>query len=352
MSQLDIEMPTPRSRWRIVLTVGAFIALVILIYALRHQIAEVISDLFRIHALILLLIIPLKFINFDAYARLYRNLFEILGHGLAYRNLYKVALELNFVNTILPSGGISGVSYFTVRMRGEGVSAAQATVAQVIKFLLLFVSFQPLLVIGVFMLAAQGRANNLVIMVATSLITLLIVGTLLGIYIIESRARISTFLTALTRLINKTIQLFKWRQPETINIQNAQRVFNELHDSYVVIRGNLRQLKWPLLHTTVANLTEMATLYAIYLAFGSIVNFGAVILAYAVANFAGLISILPAGVGIYEGLMTAVLAATGIPPHLSIPVTIMFRILVMALVLPPGYYFYQKAVKAGFKYRR
>jgi uncharacterized membrane protein YbhN (UPF0104 family) len=47
------------------------------------------------------------------------------------------------------------------------------------------------------------------------------------------------------------------------------------------------------------------------------VNPGAIILAYAVANFAGLISILPAGVGIYEALMSAVLAATGIPAGVS-----------------------------------
>lgn len=100
---------------------------------------------------------------------------------------------------------------------------------------------------------------------------------------------------------------------------------------------------------TAANLTEIASLYVVYLAFGEPVNFGAVILAYAVANFAGLISVLPAGIGIYEGLMTAVLAATGIPPSLSIPVTIMFRMLTIFVLLPPGYYFYQKAVKQGFK---
>jgi len=66
-----------------------------------------------------------------------------------------------------------------------------------------------------------------------------------------------------------------------------------------------------------------------------------------VANFSGLISVLPAGIGIYEGLMTAVLVATGIPAELSIPVTIMYRVLNMTLQLTPGYYFYQKAVKQG-----
>lgn len=337
------------SRWRLILTIGAFAALIFLIYGLRHQIAEVIADLGKVNALALLLIIPLKFINLDAYARLYRNLFAILGDRVAYRNLLKISLELNFVNSILPSGGVSGVSYFSIRMRREGVSASKATLAQVMKFLLLFVSFQPLLVVGVLLLAARGHANNLVIMVTTSLITLLVVGTLLGIYVIESRSRINNFLTFVTKLLNRIIHFFRPRYPETINIIGAQKAFIELHEDYKIFKKNLRDLRWPFFHTMIANLTEIGTLYVIYIAFGELVNFGAVILAYAVANFAGLISVLPAGIGIYEGLMTAVLAATGIPPKLSIPVTIMFRVLTMFIQLPPGYYFYQKAVKQGFK---
>ncbi len=68
------------------------------------------------------------------------------------------------------------------------------------------------------------------------------------------------------------------------------------------------------------------------------------IIAYAIANFAGLISIAPGGVGIYEGIMTAVLASAGVAAGVSIPVTIMYRILNMAIQLPPGYYFYHKTV--------
>lgn len=346
---MDIDILPKKSRWRLILTIGAFVALAILIYSLRHQIADVIRDLGKVNALVLLLIIPLKLINYDAYTRLYRSLFRTLGNNVGYWPLFKITNELSFVNYILPSGGVSGVSYFSLRMRKEGVSAAKATLAQVMKFFLLFISFQPLLIIGVLLLAARGHVNDLVIMVATSLITLLVVGTLVGVYIIGSRSRINSFLTFMTRLINKIIQIVRRRNPETINVQKAQKTFIELHEDYQIFKNNLGDLKRPFLHTMVANLTEIATLYVIYIAFSEFVNFGAVILAYAVANFAGIISVLPAGIGIYEGLMTAVLAATGIPPKLSLPVTIMFRILTMFIQLPPGYYFYQKAVKQGFK---
>lgn len=334
-----------QSRWRTYLTVATFIALFILIYSLREQIFEVVRNLGKVNVFALLLIIPFTLLNYDAYARMYKHLFGILGDKVNYRAMFRLSLELRFVNYVLPSGGVSGISYFGIRMRDEGVSATKGTLAQVMKFFLIFISFQPLLILGLLFLAARDHASNLVIAVATALITSLVIGTLLGIYIIESKSRINGFLKFVSRALNRVINLFRRGHPETIKIHGVEKAVNDLHENYQILKGNIPKLKWPLFFAFVANSTEIASLYAIYVAFGEFVNIGAVILAYAVANFAGLISVLPAGIGIYEGLMTAVLVATGIPAKLSIPVTIMFRIVSMFIQLIPGYYYYQRAIR-------
>jgi uncharacterized protein (TIRG00374 family) len=335
-----------RSKWRLALTLITFVALGVLIYGVRKDIGGVIENLGKVNTLALLLIIPIELLNYDAYSRMYVGLFKILGQRVRYKDMFKINLELNFVNHILPSGGISGISYFTVRMRAYGVSGPKSTLSQLMKLLLLYVSFQPLLVIGIILLAARGHVNNLIMVVASSLITLLVVGTFGFIYMIESRTRINSFLTAVTRILNKFLGVFR-RNSETINIAGAQSAFNELHENYKLLKENWRQLKMPFLYMMVANATEIAAVYIVYMAFGRLVNVGAVILAYAVANFAGLISVLPAGIGIYEGLMTAVLVATGIPAGLSIPVTVMYRVINMGIQLIPGYYLYQKALRQG-----
>jgi uncharacterized protein (TIRG00374 family) len=344
---MDQQVSTPqRSRFRLYLTAATFIALGLLIYGVRKDIGSVIENLGKVNVLALLVIIPLEALNYDVYARFYVRLFKILGKNVRYRDMYKLNLELNFVNHVLPSGGVSGISYFAVRMRAYGVSGPKSTLSQIIKLLILFVSFQPLLIIGVFLLALRGHASNLVILVASSLITLLVVGTFAFIYMIESKSRINSFLTTLTKILNKVLGFFR-RKQETINIAGAQEAFGELHDNYQLLKDNWRDLKIPFLYLMIANITEVAAIYMVYVAFGQLVNVGAVILAYAIANFAGLISVLPAGIGIYEALMTGVLAATGIPAGLSIPVTIMYRVINMAIQLIPGYYFYQKAVRGG-----
>jgi uncharacterized protein (TIRG00374 family) len=334
-------------RFKQILTLITVVALVGMAYALRHQISETISNLGNVNTWALLLMIPLEVLNYHAQAKLYHGIFAVLKHDLQYKFLYRLSLELNFVNNLFPSGGVSGFSYFGIRMRSQGVSAAKATLGQLMKMILVYIAFQALLFFGVFLLAIDGRASGLLILVAGSLVTLLFVGTFGLVFIIGSKRRINSFFTFVTKLVNRIIHIVRPKHPETINIARAEEVFAELHDNYMVVKRHLHLLREPLVYGLLANLTEVAVIYSVYLAFGHVVNPGVVIIAYAVANFAGLVSVLPGGVGIYEALMTAVLAAGGISPAISLPVTVMYRVLNMLLQLPPGYILYQRALQRG-----
>jgi uncharacterized protein (TIRG00374 family) len=337
-----------RRHWKLLLNIATLAALVLLIFLLRDQIVETFRNLQHINAWALLLLIPVQLINYDAQTRLYRRLFAIVGNKLSYKALYKTSLELNFVNHVFPSGGVSGISYFTLRLRdGKKISSGKATLVHVMKIALYFLAFEVILIFGVLCLAAMGQVNGLVILVAGSLSTLLFVGTGLFVYIIGSQQRINSFFVGMTRALNRLIRVVRPSYPETININRARSAFNDFHENYKAIKDNYRQLKMPFLYALIADATEIGSVYVVYIAFGEWVNIGAVILAYGIANFAGLVSVLPGGVGVYEVLMTTVLAAAGVPPSLSLPVTVMYRVLNSLIQLPPGYYLYHKAVTQG-----
>ncbi len=330
--------------WKVAVNVLTLAALVLLVVFSWNQLAQTFHNLFRVHAWALLLIIPVEYLNYDAQARLYKGLFEITGNKLEYWPLFKSSLELNFVNSVFPSGGVTGISYFGMRMRGADITGAKATVVQLLKLALLFLSFEVLIVLGIFFLAVEGHMNSIILLVAGSLTTLLVVGTAGFAFIIGSRQRISSFFTWCTVQLNKLIHLVRPQHHETINIERARAIFDDLHDNYMLVRKDWRALKWPFVQAFLANFWEVVAVYIVYIAFGHLVNFGAVIIAYAVANFAGLVSILPGGIGVYEGLMTLVLAASGIPSAVGLPVTVMYRIVNMLVQLPPGYYLYHVAL--------
>jgi len=339
-----------QQRWKIILNIITFGALLGFIYALRQQIFDTISSINDVNYWALLLIPFTVAVNYHAQTKLYQSFFHILGTRIPYKYMLRTAVELNFVNTVFPSGGLSGFSYISLRLRNRGIRTGQATVVQMMRFIMIFISFQIVLFVGLIALAIEGKANTLMILVAGSLATLLVVLTLLIGFVIGSQKRIDIFFTFITRAVNRLIHLIKSNQPETINVARAREVFNDLHNNYMQIKSNYSQLKTPLKYSLLTNLAEVGSIYLVYIAFGELVNPGAVIIAYAVANFAGLLSVLPGGIGIYEALMTAVLAAAGVPPRLSLPVTVMYRVISMVTQLIPGYILYQKAIhESGVK---
>ena len=333
-------------RWKLALTIVTMLALGLLAYAVRQQLADTLANLSSVNIFAVLLIIPLEMLNHLSQGKLYQGLFRVLGERFRTRSMMRLSLELNLVNSVFPSGGVSGFSYLSLRLKSEKISTAQATLVQLMRFILIFVAVQILLFLGLLSLAIGGQANDLILLVAGSLATLLFVGTFALAFIVGSKTRIDKFFTSITRLLNRLIHIFRRKNPETINIETARKTFYELHENYMHIRRNLQVLRKPLMYALLASMTEIAAIYVVYIAFGKLVNPGAIILAYAVANFAGLVSILPGGIGIYEALMTAVLAAGGVPAALSLPVTLMYRVVNMSAQLPPGYYFYQKNLHA------
>lgn len=336
-----------KRNWKLLLNIVTFVALALVVYASRHQLAETLGNLTKVNYWVLLLMLPLEVLGYHAQARMYQSLFGSAGSSLRYKTLMKVSLELNFVNHVFPSGGVSGISYFGLRLKGLGVRGSQATVVQSMRLILQFLSFEVLLFIGMFALALHGKASNFVIFIGTILAISVLVATAVFMYIIGSNSRIDAFLTWVTKVFNRIIHLIRPRHPETISIAKAKEAFGDFHATYVKLRAKSSELKGPFWWAFVYNLTEVLVIYVVYVAFGEWVNIGAIILAFAIANFAGLISVVPGGYGIYEGLMTAVLAVAGIPPALSLPVTVMYRVLNTLLQVPPGYVLYHRAVRRG-----
>lgn len=334
-------------KFRLFLTIFTFAALGFLIYGVRHQIGQTLDNLGKVNTLALLLIIPFQVLNYHCYTQLYRRMFRILDVKLPYFTMYKVALEINFVNNIFPSGGLSTFSYFGSRMRQYNIPATKSTLIQLMRFVVVFISFQALLFGGLFLLALNGKANNIMMLITGSIATTLLFLTLTAAFVLGNERRLHRVMISLSKLANRTISVFRPNKPEAINLEHVKEIFSQLHENYRVLLKNYKFLKAPLIYGLFANLTEVLTIYTVYIAFDAWVNPGAVVIGYAIANFAGLIAFhLPGGVGVYEGLMTGVMAAAGVPAGITLPATVMYRILAQSLQLPIGGYFYNRFIRS------
>lgn len=329
--------------WLNVITIAALIGLVIIA---RRQIVEVFRNFDELNGAALILMIPLQLFNYYSISRFYKDFFATQGEHFKTKTLYPVALEMNFVNNVFPSGGVSGFSYLSRRLKRYGISTAKSSLAQFLRFSLTFVSFLLLLFLGMVVLAFGHQTSPLTILISSSIASLTLFGVLISVFIISDERRVKAFTVFLPRALNKVIRFFrKNKNHEAISIEKVESTMADLHQDYKILSRDWRQLKKPLVWALLINITELSTIYVVYIAFGSLINPGALIIAYAVANFAGLLAVLPGGVGIYEGLMTAVLASAGVAKALALSATVVYRVLNMMMFLPVGYIFYNRALK-------
>lgn len=327
------------------LNIFTFAALGLLIYFTRAQIAEAFNTFTRLNLLWLLLVIPLQLLNHYSVAKFYQNYLKTLGESIKTSELFKVSLEMNFVNNVFPSGGVSGFGYLGVRLRKLGVRGSKSALLQTSRHFLTFLSFILYLLLALLLLSVFGSASRFIILIASSLSSMIVFGSMVLVYIISNESRIKHFTAALPNLVNTVIGFFHRKNKRPIDVKKIESLFGELHNDYKHVRKNWRDLRYPFLWTMLMNFTEILTIFVVYLSFSELVNPGAIIISYAVANIAGLVSILPGGVGIYEGLMTAVMASAGVNKALALSGTVVYRVFNMGIFLPIGYIFYHRALQ-------
>lgn len=321
-----------------------FCALGLVIFFAWHDITLAFQNIANLNVWVLLLIVPAQLFAFYSLGKVFYHFFRATGVNLTMRELWAPMIELNFVNHVFPSGGASGFSYLTLRLKPYGVSTAKSTLAQLARFVSTFLAFIVMMFVALFILAVQGDVSPLVILAVTSIAFLVLFSTAILAYVVGTERRIDAFTKKMTIWLNKCINIFRRKHPETIKLTRVRKMFMELHEDYLFVRGNLKGM-WPVMRWAVlTNLAEASLLYIAFLAHGTWVNPGAVIIALVVANLVGLIAILPGGVGLYEPLMTAVLISGGIPAVLALSATLVYRVISLLTSLITGYVLYHRAL--------
>jgi len=331
-------------KFKLWLNVITFAALGLVVFLAWSDVAHAFQKMLTLNIWILLLIVPAQLFAYFSLAKVFLYFFKAIDVKLTVRQLFAPMLELNFVNHVFPSGGASGFSYLTMRLKPYGVSTAKSTLGQLARFVSTFIAYVVLMFVALFVLALQGNVNPLVVLAVSSIAFTILFSTSVLMFVISEKSRIDRFTTRMAMWVNKVIHIFRPKHPETISLRGVRKMFLELHEDYVQVRGNLKGLipvmRWALL----TNLAEVSLLYIAFLAHGAWVNPGAVLIALVVANLVGLIAILPGGVGLYEPLMTAVLISGGIPGALALSATLVYRVISLLVSLLTGYFLYHRAL--------
>jgi uncharacterized protein (TIRG00374 family) len=228
---------------------------------------------------------------------------KLIGHISRFEQT-RIALELNLVNHVFPSGGVSGISYTTWRLHKLGVSSAKSTFAQMIRYVAGFVSLMILLIIAVVVLAIDGEVNRYI--VAWSFVLVLVVMMLVValFYMFSSEARMDRVARQIARLIQRVMRAITLgRKPQLVSEQSVVRFFAEMHRDFDELMEDKKLLVRPLIWGAVYALFDIAMFMVAFWSLGESVNPAILLVGYGVAGLASLVAFTPGGAGVYELIM-------------------------------------------------
>lgn len=257
----------------------------------------------------------------------------------------RMALEMNFVNHVLPSGGVSGISYMNWRLKPYGVSAGRATASQMVRFAAQFGSYVVLLLGAVVWITLDGEMNRWVILLSTSIVLVMLVGTVLVGSLVSSRSRSERFASWLARILRRAVGVITFgRIRLSLEAGPIAAFLIELHDEYLVLRRDHRLLLRPFLWGLAFNLLDVALFVITFWALGTPVSPAPILIAYGLASVAAVIAVTPGGAGVYEAIMVSFLATAGVAGGVAIAGILVTRVVVLLGTICFGYVFYQLAI--------
>jgi uncharacterized protein (TIRG00374 family) len=329
------------------------VLIAVIIFFSRHELLRAWLLLEQVNIWVLLLLIPGQLLVYYAggemmfsYLRAKKAINHISPLGLA-----RMSLEMNFVNHVLPSGGVSGISYMGWRLGGYGVSPGRSTMAQVVRYSMGFASFIALLLLAVVIVTVDGGINRWIILVSSILASGMLGVMLTGIFIMSSTKRMTWFAGWTVRTVNTLVRKVTFgRKRKVLNKDQVNEFFDDLHRDYIALRADKRILIRPFLWGLLFNLADVGLFLIAFWALGVPVNPAPILIAYGVASMAGFFVVTPGGAGAYEAIMVAFLAVAGLAQGTAIAGILLTRVILLIGTIGLGYLFYQHAlIKYGKK---
>jgi uncharacterized protein (TIRG00374 family) len=328
-------------------TLVTLVLLAVVVFFAWPEIVKAYRLLDSVNLAILALLIPVQLFSYYGAGGMIFSYLRSKGDlkDVSHWRITRIALELNFVNHILPSGGAAGFSYLGWILGKFGVKASRSTVAQLVRFTLTFVAFVLILVIAVIFLATDGRISRLILLLSGVIVFVCVVVIVGGLYVIGNNQRLHIFSNWLTRFVNTFVsKITRGKKPQIVKTNVIPDFFSELHADYLSIRKDARILIKPFIWAIFTTLADVALIWIAFLSLGYEVSPAILFVAFGISSLASAVSATPGGAGVYEAIMIAFLASSNVPADVAIAGTLLARVTLVLGTILFGYVFYQLTV--------
>lgn len=260
---------------------------------------------------------------FTLYAAAYRQAFIVVDVPRPLLQLVPAVLAALFVNVVTPTGGTAGPALIIDDAVQHGFSGARAATATLLAQAAVFLGHAVAIVPGMVVLALAGHLRPYQGF-AFGVLALIVAAHVAAFALAIRRPRaLEAVLLGLKEAAERASEAV--RHPIDIGEEWATRTAEDIRTAaLLVVRRPIGSAR--VLTLVVAGYAfDLASLYAVALAFGLRLGALGVLAAYAVGKLFWIVSPVPQGIGVVEGTMTLALASFGATAQLAGAIALTFR---------------------------
>lgn len=332
-----------KHRWRPLLFFLAIIALGVLILSRIGQLQSFVATIKGVNIWLLLLVIPLRYAYYWANTWYFSSFFRLFEAPQERKHLFRTVVATNFVNIIVPTAGVSGLSYMRESI-GRKVKSSILTLSHLGYYILGLTAGLALFTMSFAVLLV----SNQVVRVSARLLLLamfvLMCGIVVGLVLLLNRKLSIETILWLSRPLNWVLHKIHRRPVTRVRVETF---LNDAGDNLNFLRQNWHGLDKPFAALLLMLLLDILSLYIVAVSFGRILNPAVVISSYFLAQLGSLASVFTAGVGAFEAVLAASLVGFGVPFDVAFPITIVYRGISFWGFLPVGLWYYKRGVLDG-----
>lgn len=265
------------------------------------------------------LVLIFTILSYTFYSLAYAFVSQMLGIHMRKRELAEVCFISTVVNHVLTAGGVVGYSLRYLLMKMYNVSLKDVLTSSFLHYYLTsldMLTFLPICFIYLMVNAAVPRGAAIALGSMTILFSLLLVMITLLVIFPSRRRPIINLLAGLGRKILR---------------HDYSGWLNQFDDTLtcgtVAFRQKPMVLVWVMLLTLLDFSCSIIAMGYVFEALGPPVKAGALVTGYVIGIMAGLLSMVPGGLGVQEGSMAGIYSLLGVQFEQAVLAAILFRIL-------------------------
>jgi uncharacterized protein (TIRG00374 family) len=318
---------------RIIIVIALFLATVFVISKFT-ELQSILNALRRSNPSFLLVALLFEIVCLFNTAATFSALYRLVGLSEGRWQMFLMTTAANFVNVIVPSGGVGGIAVFLDSGQRRKIPVGRVLVVGVLYLIYEYAALFCIITMGFIVLLKRHDLNTLELVAAGFLVLVALIDVTILVLGYKSSEKLGRLLAWCSKLVNRVLRPFLHR--DYLKVENAYTFSDDIAEGIKTIRSSPKNLVWPFLLTLNNKALLLCVLAFTFLALKTPFSMGTLVGGLSVSYLFFYASPTPSGVGFVEGVLPLTLYSLRVPYTDAVLITLAFRGLTIWLAMILG----------------